>query len=200
MHWETTSPTLLQRLRDRADQVAWREFDRRYGELIVRYARSQGLQLADAEDVRQVVLTSLSKAMPGFEYSRERGRFRHYLGRVVRNAVIRWRPNGRESALQEGSGADPAAEPVEDPQWDREWVRHHYRLAMESVRASFDPRSIAIFDRLLAGVDVGVVSSEFGVSTQAVHKVKQRIRDRLAELIAAQVRREEGDVESSSNA
>src|SRR5262249_5091882 len=98
--WQTGRPSLLDRRRDPADAAGWGEFDRMYGELIVRYCRGRGLQLADAEDVRQIVLWNLSKAMPGFRYSRERGRFRDYLGRAVRNAIWRRRPGRVTGALE----------------------------------------------------------------------------------------------------
>ena len=51
MPWLTTRPSLLRRVRDPENAGAWVEFDRCYGELITRYARSRGLQASDAEDV-----------------------------------------------------------------------------------------------------------------------------------------------------
>src|SRR3954469_2676729 len=119
MDWTSTHPSLLERLRDAGDAAAWREFDRRYGELIVRYARARGLQQADAEDVRQAVLLSLSRSMPRFEYSPARGRFRHYLGRVVRNAVSRWGsrrgcPPGAAGALSLVDAADLPADGTDE--------------------------------------------------------------------------------------
>jgi len=86
---ESTHPSLLARVRDPADRAAWRQFEARYGPLILGFCRSVGLQLADAEDVRQEVMLSLSRAMPAFTYSRQAGRFRSYLGAAVRHAVIR---------------------------------------------------------------------------------------------------------------
>ena len=80
-----------------------------------------------------------------------------------------------------------------DEVWEREWVRHHYRQAMLTVHTAFDPKSVQMFDRLLAGDGVGQVASDFQTTTQAVHKVKQRIRDRLKELIAGQMKEEDDD-------
>ncbi|MCA9253978.1 MAG: sigma-70 family RNA polymerase sigma factor, partial [Phycisphaerales bacterium] len=76
---DTTRASLLLRIRDPDDQRAWREFDGAYGELIVRYCRARGLQLVDAEDVRQLVMLNLSRSIPRFEYQPEVGRFRDYL-------------------------------------------------------------------------------------------------------------------------
>jgi RNA polymerase sigma-70 factor (ECF subfamily) len=189
MAWHTTQPSLLARLRDPADHAAWREFDRCYGDLIVRYCRSRGLQQSDAEDVRQVVLMNLASAMRGFEYSPARGKFRSYLGRVVRNTISRaaGRPDRRMGALDNGGLTAVAEDDESDARWEREWTHHHLRTAMQTIRRTFDPRSVAAFDRLLAGASTRVVAEEMDMTVEAVHKAKQRIRNRLRALVAAQV-------------
>jgi len=191
MDAETTQPSLIVRVRNSADQSAWREFDRKYRDLILRYARARGLQSADAEDVRQIVMTNLAKGLRGFEYEPKRGRFRSYLGIVVRNAVSQHfrRPGVAARALDTAVLATTEADEASgsDELWEQEWVRHHYRLAMATIRETFEPRSVDMFDRLLAGDSADAVAADFDTTSQAVHKVKQRIRDRLKELIARQV-------------
>lgn len=195
MAWQTTRPSLLVRLRNPADDASWAEFDRRYGELILRYGLHKGLQLADAEDVRQEVLVSLSRAMRSFEYSPERGRFRSYLGRVVHNAVTRnaTRPYRRRECLLEDERlmVDRADSRDPDEVWEREWVNHHLRLAMQVIRRTFDPRTIEAFDGFLAGDSTELVARKTGLSHAAANKAKQRIRNRIRELIAAQLADEE---------
>lgn len=192
---ETTQPSLIVRVRNPEDQSAWREFDRKYRDLISRYARARGLQSADAEDVRQVVMTNLAKGLRGFEYDPKKGRFRSYLGIVVRNAISQHfrRPGVAARALDTAVLATTEAPEAggTDKLWEQEWVRHHYRLAMATIRETFEPRSVDMFDRLLAGDSVDGVAADFDATHQAVHKVKQRIRDRLKELIARQVREED---------
>lgn len=198
MDSDTTRSTLLSRVRDGSDDAAWREFEARYGGLIVRYACGCGLSHADAEDIRQIVLLDLSKALRGFEYSPQRGRFRDYLGRTVKNAVSNWRarPNPVRAALDSGvMAAVPAGdEGAADARWEQEWSDHHYRLAMHTIRRTFEPRSVEVFDRILAGATIESIATTYGMSTAAVHKVKQRIRDRMKELIAAQIREEDEPV------
>ena len=192
---ETTQPSLLSRVRDAADDSAWREFDAKYRDLILRYCRARGLQASDAEDVRQICMTNLAKSLRVFEYSPQRGRFRSYLGQVVRSGISRHfsRPETRIRALDSAVLAITEAAPdgQADEVWEQEWVRHHYRLAMKTVRETFEPQSIEIFDRLLAGDAVDTVADAFGTTGQAVHKIKQRIRNRLTELISVQVREED---------
>ncbi|HMB71054.1 MAG TPA: sigma-70 family RNA polymerase sigma factor [bacterium] len=196
MSWTTTRPSLIGRLKDSEDHDAWREFDRRYGSLIVAYARRRGLDLADAEDLRQNVMISLSVAMRSFELRAELGRFRSYLGRVVGNAVhrSRERPFRRPDVLElDERMLARVPDPREhDTVWEREWRNHHLRLAMETVERTFDPRSVEMFRRLLAGERTASVAEAMDTTTAAVHKAKQRIRARLKEIVAEQLR-EEGE-------
>lgn len=194
MNPELTQPSLLSRVRDPANHAAWQEFDQRYKELILRYCRARGLQSADADDVRQLVMMSLANSLRKFEYNPARGRFRSYLGRIVRNAVIQYRSRqdpaaGLNSTLLAVRPAEGDEEP--DEVWEREWVNHHYRLAMQTIRRTFEARSIEMFDRLMGGKPVEEVAAEFETTPQAVHKVKQRIRDRMMELINQQIREED---------
>ncbi len=195
MDAEVTRASLLSRVRDVSDDAAWREFEGKYRELILRYAISRGLQHADADDVRQIVMVNLSKALRGFHYSAERGRFRDYLGQVVRNAISRHlsRPKMAPSALDSNvlAAVSEGGESATDEAWEHEWVNHHYRQAMKAVRESFDVRSVNIFEQLLAGESVVAVAAANGTTTEAVHKSKQRIRDRMKDLIIAQIREED---------
>jgi len=195
MSVDSTQSSLLSRVRDPANHEAWVQFDGKYRELIVRYCRARGLQPTDAEDVRQLVMMSLSKALPGFRYRPELGRFRDYLGRAVRNAVNkRFSRPGRSGELLYTDQLDLPSEAeaeAADEAWDREWMLHHYRQAMASVRRDFESKSIEVFEGLLAGRPVVELAAAFGLSEQAVHKIKQRIRNRLRELIAAQIHEEE---------
>ena len=192
---ETTHPSLLIRIQDLSDQIAWREFDAHYRELILRYCRRKGLQASDAEDVRQMVMLNLARQLRTFEYEPRKGRFRDYLGRTVANAIHRYyrRPRQERRGLDTDVVADLEAPPDEtlDREWEQEWMLHHYRTAMETVRTTSDPKSIEVFERLLAGESHDDVATAFGMTRDAVHKVKQRIRDRLKERVAEQIREDE---------
>ena len=196
MPWTTTRPSLIGRLKQSEDHDAWREFDRLYGTLIVNFARRRGLDLTDAEDLRQIVLMNLSVAMKSFRLDPERGKFRSYLGKVVANAVYRFRqrPFQRYDVLElDERVLNTLPAPGEsDDTWEQEWVHHHLRLAMSSVERTFDPRSVEVFRRLLDGQRTARVAEELGMTVDAVHKAKQRIRNRLKERIAEQLR-EEGE-------
>ncbi len=194
MPMETTHVSLLARLGNGADVAAWRDFERRYGPLVVGYCLRRGLQISDAEDVRQTVMTSLAKAMRTFVYSPEKGRFRDYFGRTVRNAVSRHlaqRRGGERPVSIEGVGEPSAGGDDSDAEWERQWVRHHCRLAMDALRASEPPRNVEVFELLMQGKEAGAVGAAFGLSAEAVRKIKQRVRERLSQLLQDQLREEE---------
>lgn len=194
MTLHATRQSLLVRLRNRDDGAAWEEFDRRYRDLILAYCRRRGLQPADAEDVRQATMLSFANVVSSFEYDARKGHFRYYLGRIVQNAIHRHRTPEAAAAIERldtAFGRDLSDDAEMDERWNEEWIRHHYRMAMRSLQETHEPRSVAMFEQLLAGRSVAEVARDFDTTEPAVHKVKQRIRTRLQETIAQQVRNEE---------
>jgi RNA polymerase sigma-70 factor (ECF subfamily) len=194
---ETTSPSLLARLRNPQDEAAWRTFESRYRDLIRRFCRRRGLQTADAEDVSQLVLLAMTRTLPGFQYMPERGRFRDYLGRVAENAVRQHLKSPTRSDLLLETSVLAEITTVEEgplePAWLDEWTQHHLGLAMQAVRAKTSPESLALFQRLLAGETVAEVARATGSSIDAVYKAKQRVAERLRHEIEGQLRDEDPD-------
>src|SRR5437588_288356 len=80
----TTSPTLLDQLRQPYQPEAWARFVNLYAPLLLGWARRQAFQEADAEDLVQEVLVKLVRALP--TYQREAGQsFRGWLFIVTLN-------------------------------------------------------------------------------------------------------------------
>ncbi len=75
------------RLRDGNDHGAWTEFVRDYAPMIYRFARSRGLQDADAADIVQDVMRRVGSAIGRLEYEREKGGFRAWLFTITRNRL-----------------------------------------------------------------------------------------------------------------
>src|SRR5688572_14360983 len=97
-----TRASLLLRIRDPSDRLAWGEFVQLYAPLIHAYGMHHGLQDADAADLVQEVLRRVSRVAGKFEYDRERGSFRGWLLTVTRNEVRKMAARrGRQPA---GSG------------------------------------------------------------------------------------------------
>ena len=83
----STHPSLLLRIRDSQDSLAWNEFAQLYAPIIHAFGRRRGLQEADAADVTQEVLRAVSRSVGRFQYEPSRGGFRHWLFTITRNKV-----------------------------------------------------------------------------------------------------------------
>jgi RNA polymerase sigma factor (sigma-70 family) len=93
-----TRVSLIQRVRNIADEEAWAQFFSIYRPLMIAYVRKRGVLEDDAADVVQDVFTRLVPALANFEFDAQRGRFRTWLWRVVHNALADW---GRYRATRE---------------------------------------------------------------------------------------------------
>src|SRR5215212_11031011 len=95
-----TRASLLVRIRDGHDQDAWQEFVKLYGPVVYGFARKRGLQDADAADLMQDVMRSVSAAIARLDYDRNQGTFRGWLFTISRNKIFnflsarRIRPRG----------------------------------------------------------------------------------------------------------
>ncbi|MFH0980883.1 MAG: sigma-70 family RNA polymerase sigma factor [Planctomycetota bacterium] len=181
---DSTHPTLLLRLRNRTDEVSWQEFHERYGELLVRYARTRGASAVDAEDIVQDVELYLFKAMEGFEYDTSKGRFRTYL----RSAVVHAMARKAKKQARQGEVLDPQVfdyltagqEADQDDRWEREWRLHRLRWALRAIAQEVEPLTLEAFRlHVLAGRPVTEAAAELGMSTASVYQAKSRILKRV---------------------
>src|SRR6478672_5743706 len=107
----TTRASLLVRLRDGDDAAAWQEFVQLYAPVIYGFARKRGLQDADAADLMQEVLQSVSSAARRLEYDPGRGTFRGWLFTITRNKVFNFLERRRRRV--QGSGDSGMQERLE---------------------------------------------------------------------------------------
>jgi RNA polymerase sigma-70 factor (ECF subfamily) len=189
-----THATLLAKLRNCKDQNAWREFNERYGELLRSFARRQGLQPADCDDVAQDVLLGLSRAMGGFQYDPARGKFRSYLKTAALRAIFArpQRKAGQMSVeeLDERTHVAQRDDAIEQ-MWEDEWRAHHIRTAMRIVETEFNAKDCRAFCEYgLERHDPQEVAAHLQSSLDQVYKAKSMILKRMKELVDQQVQDE----------
>src|SRR5579859_3889573 len=102
MSAEETRASLLLRLRDSQDQLAWSTFLQIYQPLILRLTLRNGMQEADAREVTQDVLLAVAKSIGRWESDPIRGSFRGWLAKTTRNLMINFLI--RQSRHPRGSG------------------------------------------------------------------------------------------------
>jgi RNA polymerase sigma-70 factor (ECF subfamily) len=180
-----TRPSLLVRIRDAGDREAWGQFVEVYAPLVYRFARSRGLQDADAADLTQDVLQAVSGASKRLVYDPTRGTFRAWLYTVARNKLRNFRiarerrqDNGDPSLLDE----QPAPEEVE--QWEREYEQRLFDWAAEQVRRRFQETTWrAFWMTAVEARPAAETAAALGISLGAVYIAKSRVLARLREEI-----------------
>ncbi len=190
----TTHASLLARLSGGTDRGAWAEFMDRYAELIRGFARRQGVQPAECDDVLQDVLVALTRAMPGFVYDPSKGKFRSYLKTAVLHVIYRRSCQNKGAVSLEQLMELTAAGAVDDAaeaQWEAEWRQHHLRLAMKTISVEFNKADLEAFTHYgLSNKDARQTAEALGLTVEQVYQAKSRIIRRLGELIDQQVQEE----------
>jgi RNA polymerase sigma-70 factor (ECF subfamily) len=180
-----TRATLLFRIRDPQDDSAWQEFAQLYTPLILQYCRRRGLQNADAQDVTQDVMRSVSKAIQNFEYDQDRGLFRQWLYTVIRSKLNTFFSRNARKPLPSGDTAvhdllDKNEADQPDEIWEQEYRRHLIRAALEIIRPDIEARTFDAFWRTtMEEQEVAVVAETLDLSPAAIYTAKYRIVQRL---------------------
>ena len=182
-----TQLTLLERLREAADPLAWEEFYERYWRLIHATARRRGCSDHTAEEVVQEAMVAVFNHRDAFCYDPARGRFRDWLGTVVRNLVAKRRraANDRIRPLADDAPFGAIADDAEtsDAAWDREFDLATLASLLDVVRHEVNGPTYQAFELAtlheMPGADVARVT---GLSRNAVYLSRRRVLARLREL------------------
>ncbi len=193
-----TRASLLVQLRDGANHDAWQEFIKLYGPVVYGFARKRGLQDADAADMMQDVMRSVSTAIGRLEYDPNQGTFRGWLFTITRNKVFnflsarRVRPRGSGDTTTNRL-LDNVPDPGDDSDdWEMEYQRRIAAIAMERVKTEFQENTWrAFWLTAVEGLAVADVAKEVGLSPGAIYVAKSRVLARLKEEVETMRRQEE---------
>lgn len=186
-----TQPSLLIRLGDKQDTVAWAQFVEVYAPLVYGFARKHGMQDADAADLTQEVMRAVAGAISRLEYDPRRGTFRSWLFTVVRNKFRNYLSNKTRkqmtsggSSVQELLEAQPDRVDALEEQWDHEYDQRVFSWAVDRVKGSFTDKTWQAFWQVsVEGKNARDVAVDVGISVGAVYIAKSRVLARLKEQI-----------------
>lgn len=182
-----TRVTLLSRLRNLEDQDSWRDFFDTYWKLIYRAALKAGLQDAEAQDVVQETILTITRTIQAFRYDPEVGTFKGWLLRTTRWRVLdHLRRRNREVASKQAH--DPRVAPedinsIPDPAvaglqalWDAEWQQNLMDAAIERIKKRVQPKHFQAFELCaLKEWPPGEAAQTLGMNVAHVHLVKHRV-------------------------
>jgi RNA polymerase sigma-70 factor (ECF subfamily) len=182
-----TSASLLDRLRHRPDDPAWRRLVDLYTPWIGQWVRRAGLQGPDADDLVQEVLSVLVRRLPEFEHNSRRGAFRAWLRSITVNCLRAfWRTRRPRPVAAGAPDQAGVLDQLEDPHsdlsraWDQAHDTHVTRRLMQLVEPDFTPSTWQAFRRLvLDGAPAETVAAELSISVNAALIAKSRVLQRL---------------------
>jgi RNA polymerase sigma factor (sigma-70 family) len=181
----TTRPSLLVRIRDLRDEMAWGEFAQLYTPLIYRFARQSGLQDADASLVTQDVLVTVARTIHRFEYNPKSGSFRGWLKVVTRSRLNDFlRAQGREVQGTGDTGMlhliDEQPDPSQPDIWEREFRRTLFEWAVDRIRCDFEDTTWqAFWQTSVGGRETRDVAETLEMSVGAIYIARSRVLARL---------------------
>ncbi|MBM3887637.1 MAG: sigma-70 family RNA polymerase sigma factor [Verrucomicrobia bacterium] len=194
-----TRTSLLARLKDRDDQVGWKDFFDTYWKLIYGVAIKSGLSDAEAQDVVQETLITVARKIEQFKRDPALGSFKGWLCTVTRSKIVdlvRKRPPvqaPRPRPLGE-SERTPTIERVPDPAsldldavWEEDWRKNLMDAALEKIRPKVNPLHYQIFDLYVvkdwAARDVArTLKVNIGLVYLAKHRIAAMLKKEIENL------------------
>jgi RNA polymerase sigma-70 factor (ECF subfamily) len=176
----TTSPSLLERLQQSAEQADWERFVKLYTPLLFHWTRRLGLDGTDADDLVQDVFVQLVQHLRKFHYDPNK-RFRGWLWTVT---VNKWRERCRRRPIAVPAGdtqLDRVASPdVADEVDEAEYQQYLVVRALRFMEAEFQPTTWrAFWESVSMGRRASEVAAELGITENAVYLAKSRVLRRL---------------------
>ncbi len=184
-----TNASLLIRIRDHEDNSAWAEFVEIYAPLVYSYLRKRGVQDADAADIAQDVLRTVSQKSADFSYDRRRGSFRGWLLTVTLNRLRDF--TAAQACKVRASGKTETLRLLETqpiPEATDAWnLQHRMRLfgwAAEKAKSDFREKTWQAFQwNAMEDMPAKDVAEKLSISVGAVHIAKSRVLVRIREIV-----------------
>jgi len=181
-NWNTHQ-TLIQRAQNPDDASAWDDFVKYYETFIKMVLKKFNIPFSDTDDLVQDILLKVWKGLPGYEYRREKAKFRTWLGIIIRNTVINHvtkikRKGGDKLELIENKIQNFNEADIEKVIND-EWVKYLTNYAMERIEDIFSGQTIDVFKLSLKGHNGKDIAAKLNITEESVFVLRSRVKSRL---------------------
>ena len=191
---QVTRQSLLERLKQDEQHVAWEEFYAMYWAVVIRYAQKLGLDETSAHDVLQETMLVLIRKLPGFTYDPAKGKFRNFLLTIVHRKTLA--SIHRVQSKQEQSMDTPLTDEgvtltdfladksnvLPHEQMEQNWQDSIREEALRKIQQdpTVEERTFDIFIAyVVEGQPAQEISKRYDINNNAVYQIKNRIIKRL---------------------
>ena len=185
-----TRDSLLVRVKNSQDRDAWDQFVAIYRPTVYRIARARGLQDADAQDLAQQVMLKVAGSIPDWQRTDLNTRFRHWLRRVAKNAVINALTRQPKDRASGGTDAGrmldthPKQDAETSDEIELEYRRQLFRRAAEIVRGRADEVTwLAFALTMIDGESIPAAAAQLQRTEGTIYAARSRIMRRLRDVI-----------------
>jgi RNA polymerase sigma-70 factor (ECF subfamily) len=183
---DSTSPSLLECLRDRRQHAAWERFVSLYAPLLAIWAHRLGMAGPDREELVQEVFTVLVEEIPKFEYDPSK-RFRGWLWTITLN-IVRQRLRKKQIPLLVGGESQWVEPETVDPAVvfsENEYRDFIVKRAVTLAQTDFTTTTWKAFWEFVAlDKPAAEVARNLGISENAVYVARVRVIRRLRQELA----------------
>jgi len=188
--YNRTRTTLVVGLKNLEDQRIWNRFFDSYWKLIYNAAIQAGLKDADAQEVVQETVISVTKNIKDFEYDRSKGSFKGWLMKTTKWKIMDQFRKIQKKNTRECSGSSEFLEnlsnelPEVEKYWENNWQQELLESALVKVKEQVKPIYYQVYDMLIRKeMKPKEVSSALGIKTDQVYLAKHRVAEVLKQII-----------------
>ncbi len=182
-----TTTLLLERLRDRADQDAWSEFDDRFRRVILAAALRLGLPRPDADEAAQETMLQAFRDYQQGKYDRSKGRLSSWLIAIAHHRIIDiQRKRGRDRRNAPDDQIDTIPHTDVEHAFDAALERIVFESAWSWLLQNTNARDDALraFElTTMRGVPIPEAASQCAMTVDQVYVARSRVAARLCQAV-----------------
>lgn len=184
-----TRASLIARICDLGDHVAWSEFVAIYQPVVQRFLQRYSLQHADSAEISQEVLARVAQSIQNWDGDRSNSTFRGWLYRITRNLTIDFLRKKQQEQIR-SAGQHGGLSHFADPgvsasaEFQAEYEKQLFHWAADQLKPQFKTTNWqAFWMSTVEGVPIEEVARRLGIECSSVYVARSRIMARLAQVI-----------------
>lgn len=184
-----TSRTLIIRIKEQNDNLAWEQFSATYTPFISSLIKQFGIKKEDSEELCQDVLVKVWKALSTFLYERERCKFRTWLSRICKHTALNFLSSKKnKQAQQTVSNTEDLLDltssdsPIE-ASIEKEWKLFIANQAWNSVRQQFNDLHLSVYSFMMEGNSAASTAKKFGIKENTAFIYRKSVQEAMTHSI-----------------